>query len=165
LFDNAPGVANNHQDTDGDAIGDAIDPTPNYSNPALGDPGLGMGGPYTLLAGSHLLVDYQMIVATPPGAFGHIDLDFGQDGIYDATFFGPLSQTTAGVIDIPPNLFVSSTWDLNTPGSFELFAKAFAPGMSSQYETISGAIDLPEASSWAMIALVATFAIAFRFRS
>src|SRR4051812_13003270 len=52
LVDNAPGVANDQADNDADGIGNVIDPTPNNSNPALGDPGLGMLGPYTIFSGS-----------------------------------------------------------------------------------------------------------------
>src|SRR5689334_1472796 len=88
LVDNAPGTSNVSQvDTDADQIGDAIDPTPFGSNPALGDPGLGVGGPYTIPLGTHAFIDYLMTLQTPPGSFGHIDLDFGGDSVYDATYF------------------------------------------------------------------------------
>ena len=55
-------------DTDNDGIGDIIDPTPSVSNPALGDPGLGMLGPYTIASGSSVALDYIMTLQTPPGA-------------------------------------------------------------------------------------------------
>lgn len=154
VFDNAPGLANNQADLDNDGIGDVIDPTPSNSNPYLGDPGLGLGGPYTITAGSHVLVDYLMMFATPPGGYGHIDLDLGGDGIYDAIYFGPLTGSYS-VIDIPPSLYTSPLWDLNTPGTYVLHAKAYAPGMVSQFDSIVDPITVvaPEPASLSLLAV------------
>src|SRR4029079_16284486 len=105
LVDNAPGFFDPSQvDADADQIGDVIDPTPFNSNPALGDPGLGMLGPYTISSGSSVALDYVMTLQTPPGAWGHIDLDLGGNGIYDATYFGPLT-TSFNQIVIPAGMF------------------------------------------------------------
>lgn len=152
LFDNAPGIANNQADMDADLIGDVVDPTPTQSNPNLGDPFLGMNGPHTIAAGAHVFVDYLMMNFEPPGQWGHIDLDLGGNGIYDATYFGPLTSVL-NQIDIAPGLFVDSTWDLNTPGTYLLHALAYGPGSSSQNYTISGAIVLPEPGT-AMLSMV-----------
>jgi hypothetical protein len=144
LVDNAPGFFDVSQmDSDMDQIGDVIDPTPSQSVPNLGDPFLGMNGPHTISAGAHVFVDYLMMNFAPPGQWGHIDLDLGGNGVYDATYFGPLTSAL-NQIDISPSLFVDSTWDLNTPGTYVLHALAYGPGSFSQNYTISGAIVLPE---------------------
>ena len=116
IFDNAPGIANDQADLDNDGIGDVIDPTPASSNPFLGDPGLALFPTAPISAATHLLIPYTMTLATPPGAWGHIDLDFAGDGSWDATYFGPL-DTNLDTIDISPALFVG-------------------PGMSSQSDSI-----------------------------
>lgn len=161
LFDNAPGAANNQADADADLIGDVIDPTPNGSNPSLGDPFLGMNGPHTIAAGAHVFVDYLMLSFEPPGQWGHIDLDFGGNGVYDATYFGPLTFSL-NQIDVPPALFVDPTWNLNVPGSYVLHALAYGPGSSSQNYTISGAIVTPEPATVALLAIAGFVAIACR---
>jgi hypothetical protein len=161
LVDNAPGIANNQQDTDADQIGDIIDPTPNNSNPALGDPGLGMLGPYTITTGSHAFLDYLMVLGTPPGAWGYIDLDFGGNGIYDATYFGPLTANF-NQIDIPPNLYVDGTWNLNAVGSYQVFAKAFGPGMHSQNDTITGVNVVPEPGAIALLSVGCALLVMWR---
>ena len=143
LVDNAPGIANNQADTDADQIGDIIDPTPVNSNPNLGDPGLGMLGPYTISSGSSVALDYLML-QTPPGAWGHIDLDLGGNGIYDATFFGPLT-TSLNQITIPAGQYeLPGLYSQTVPGSYAIYAKAFGPGMTSQFETITGVNVVPE---------------------
>lgn len=147
LTDFAPGVPDNQMDTDNDHIGDIIDPTPNSSNPYLGDPGLGITGPYTINAGDHLFVDYLMTLAAPPGNWGYIDLDLGGDGTYDATYFGPLDPTFNS-IDIPPSFFTSPLWDLNTPGTYELHALAYGPAMHSDNYTITNAVVVPEPTTF-----------------
>ena len=126
FLDNAPGVANNQADTDADGIGDVIDPTPSLSNPNLGDPGLGVSSSPPILTGGTATFDYLMTLATPPGSFGRIELDFDLDNTTDAVFFGPL---TAGIntISIPANFFVNASWDLNTPGLYTVGMKAYAP--------------------------------------
>lgn len=134
-FDNAPGVANDQQDMDADGIGDVIDPTPAMSNPSLGDPGLGLFAPTPITAGSHVFLPYTMTIATPPGGWGHIDLDFGADGIIDATYFGPLDSTT-NLMDISPSLYSSALWDLNTPGTYTFQAWAVGPGRVSENPSI-----------------------------
>jgi hypothetical protein len=163
LVDNAPGVANDQADTDADAIGDAIDPTPVNSNPFLGDPGLGMLGPYTISAGSHAFLDYSMILQTPPGGWGHIDLDFGQNGTYDATYFGPLTASL-DQINVAPSLFVDPTWNLNAVGNYVLFAKAFGPGMTSQFDTITGVNVVPEPGTLALLAIGGAVTVCWRQR-
>lgn len=90
-----------------------------------------MNGPHTIAAGAHVFVDYLMMNFEPPGQWGHIDLDLGGNGIYDATYFGPLTSVL-NQIDIAPGLFVDSTWDLNTPGTYLLHALAYGPGSSSR---------------------------------
>jgi hypothetical protein len=150
LVDNAPGAFDPSQvDADADQIGDIIDPTPVNSNPFLGDPGLGMGGPYTIAAGSSASLGYLMMLATPPGGWGHIDLDFGGNGVYDATYFGPLT-TSMNQITITPALYVDPTWNLNVAGSYTVYAKAYGPGMQSQFETISGVNVTPEPAGMAL---------------
>jgi hypothetical protein len=151
LVDNAPGIANNQADTDADGIGDAVDPTPNNSNPALGDPGLGMLGPYTIPSGSSVALDYLMVLQTPPGAWGYIDLDLGGNGVYDATFFGPLTANFNQII-IPPNQYeLPGLYSQNVPGSYLIHAKAFGPGMHSQFETITGVNVIPEPATLLML--------------
>jgi hypothetical protein len=155
LFDNAPGVANNQADIDADGIGDVIDPTPNNSNPALGDPGLGMLGPYTILSGSSVSLDYEMVLQVPPGAWGHIDLDLGGNGIYDATYFGPLTSSYNQIV-IPPNQYeIAGVYSQNIPGTYAIYAKAFGPGMQSQNETITSVKVIPEPASISFVAMVA----------
>jgi hypothetical protein len=155
LFDNAPGVANNQADTDNDGIGDVIDPTPSNSNPALGDPGLGMLGPYTIVSGSSVSLDYEMVLQVPPGAWGHIDLDLGGNGIYDATYFGPLASTFNQIV-IPPNQYeIAGVYSQNIPGVYAIYAKAFGPGMQSQFETITGVNVIPEPASISFAAMAA----------
>ena len=151
LVDNAPGTFDPSQvDTDADLIGDIIDPTPSLSDPALGDPGLGMNGPPAPIpAGSTAYFDYQMMLGVPPGAFGHIDLDFGGNGVFDATYFGPLTASI-NQIALAANLFVDSTWDLNTPGYYTLHAKAYGPGMSTQNVTITNVTVIPEPAALAL---------------
>lgn len=164
LMDNAPGVSNNQQDADADGIGDIIDPTPINSNPFLGDPGLALGAPSTISAGSQAQIPYLVVLATPPGAFGHIDLDLGADGIYDATYFGPLTSSLNN-IDIAPSLFVDALWDLNTPGTYVLHAKAFGPGMSSQFVSITNVNVVPECASFILIATGAAGIVLVRRRN
>lgn len=151
LFDSAPGAFNPFQeDADMDQIGDVIDPTPSTSVPNLGDPGLGMNGPISPLPpGSTAIFDYLMFYAVPPGAFGHIDLDFGGNGIYDATYFGPLTANFLQ-FSVLANLFVDSTWDLNTAGFYLMYAKAYGPGMSSANVTINGVTITPEPTTCAL---------------
>jgi hypothetical protein len=167
LLDNAPGTSNVSQiDTDNDGIGDAIDPTPVNSNPALGDPGLLLGAPSNVPLGSHAFINYLTVLQTPPGGFGHIDLDFGGDSTYDATYFGPLTASL-NVIDIPPSLFSGAQWDLNTPGTYTIYMKAFGPAMSSQFDSITNVtVVLPEpASAAAAFALLVTLSSARRRRT
>src|SRR4051812_23034836 len=135
LVDNAPGAFDPSQvDADADQIGDIIDPTPFGSNPFLGDPGLGMLGPYTIPSGSSVALDYLMALQTPPGAWGHIDLDLGGNGIYDATYFGPIT-TSFNQIVIPAGMFeLPGLYSQTVPGSYQVYAKAFGPGMQSQFE-------------------------------
>jgi hypothetical protein len=150
LVDNAPGIANNQADSDADQIGDVIDPTPSSSVPNLGDPGLGMLGPYTISSGSSVALDYLMVLQTPPGAWGHIDLDFGGDAIYDATYFGPLTASL-NQIPIPAGQFeLPGLYSQTVPGSYTVYAKAFGPGMSSQNATITGVNVVPEPTSLLM---------------
>ena len=165
LFDNAAGLSNPSQtDLDADLIGDPIDPTPSNSNPYFGDMVLGMNGPYTIAAGTHVFVDYLMMAFEPAGQFGHIDLDLGGNGVYDATYFGPLTFSL-NQIDIPPALFVDPTWNLNVPDSYTLHALAFGPGGSSQNYTISGAIVVaPEPTTIALIALAGLGLLGLRRR-
>lgn len=163
LVDNAPGTANPSQvDTDADQIGDIIDPTPVNSNPALGDPGLGMLGPYTIASGSSVALDYIMTLQTPPGAWGYIDLDLGGNGIYDATYFGPLTTASYNQIVIPAGMFeLAGLYSQTVPGSYQVFAKAFGPGMHSQFETITGVNVVPEPATLLM-AFSAILATMFR---
>jgi hypothetical protein len=153
LIDNAPGISNPSQvDTDADQIGDIIDPTPVNSNPALGDPGLGFGGPYTIASGSSVAIDYLMIFQSPPGAWGHIDLDLGGDSVYDATYFGPLT-TSINQIVIPAGMFeLPGLYSQTVPGYYQVFAKAYGPGMQSQNETITNVKVVPEPSAMLMLA-------------
>jgi len=154
LMDNAPGAFDPSQvDADADQIGDIIDPTPMNSNPALGDPGLGMLGPYTIASGSNVALDYIMNSQTPPGAWGHIDLDFGGNGVYDATWFGPLITAGYNQIVIPAGMFeLPGLYSQTVPGSYQVFAKAYGPGMHSQFETITGVNVVPEpATLWALL--------------
>lgn len=151
LFDNAPGAVNNQADLDADLIGDVIDPTPVNSNPYLGDPGLLLGAPYTISSGSNVTIDYLMVV-TPPGAWGYIDLDLGGNGIYDATYFGPLSTSLSQIL-IPVNQFeIPGLYSQNVPGSYPIYAKAFGPGMTSQFNSITGVNVVPEPTTLAMFA-------------
>lgn len=145
LTDFAPGVVDNQMDTDNDGIGDIIDPTPNVSNPALGDPGLGMLGPYTINSGSSVALEYIMNLQTPPGAWGYIDLDFGSDNIYDATYFGPLTMANYNQIVIPAGMFeLPGLYSQTVLGYYQIYAKAFGPGMHSQFETIQNVNVVPE---------------------
>ncbi len=129
LFDNAPGTANNQADADADGIGDIIDPTPNASNPNLGDPGFILAPAMPIVAGANANFDY-LVLVTPPGGWGRIELDFDQDNVADAVFFGPLTAVM-DTISIPAGLFVDPLWDLYTPGTYTVAMKAYAPGMSS----------------------------------
>lgn len=164
LFDNAPGLSNPSQtDLDADLIGDPIDPTPSNNNPNFGDMVLGMNGPHAIAAGAHVFVDYLMMAFEPAGQFGHIDLDLGGNGVYDATYFGPLTFSF-NQIDIPPSLFVDPTWNLNVPGSYTLHALAHGPGGSSHNYTISGAIVLPEPATLALVGLAGLAVLGLRRR-
>ena len=132
LLDNAPGTPNVAQfDTDNDGIGDAIDPTPVNSNPSLGDPGLLLAPALPIPAGGSASFDYLVVLATPPGGWGRIELDFDLDTVTDAVYFGPLTAAI-NTITIPAGLFVGATWDLYTPGTYTVGMKAYGPGMSSQ---------------------------------
>jgi hypothetical protein len=153
LVDNAPGTFDPSQvDTDADQIGDIIDPTPVNSNPALGDPGLGFFGPYTIPSGSSVAIDYLMTLQTPPGAWGHIDLDLGGNGVYDATWFGPLTASVNQIV-IPAGMFeLSGLYSQTVAGSYQVYAKAYGPGMQSQFETITGVNVVPEPTTlWALL--------------
>jgi hypothetical protein len=158
LTDNAPGFFDPSQiDTDNDQIGDVIDPTPFNSDPNLGDPFLGMGGPYTIASGSSVSLDYLMMSQTPPGAWGHIDLDLGGNGVYDATFFGPLTASLDQIV-IPAGLFeIPGLYSQTVPGSYAVHGKAFGPGMSSQFETITGVIVVPVPEPASLFMLLAGF--------
>jgi hypothetical protein len=160
VFDNAPGVANNQADADMDQIGDVIDPTPVGSNPNLGDPGLGWGAPSNVPAGSPAQIPYIMMLAAPPGDFGHIDLDLNSDSTYDATYFGPLT-TSLNILSIPANLFIDPGWNLNLPGTYIMQGKAFGPGRSSQNFSITGVTVVPEPT---MLSLLAASVICLRRR-
>ena len=150
LVDNAPGTPNPDQlESDTDGIGDVIDPTPFNANPSLGDPGLGIFDPLPHAAGSTVGYDYFMTISAPPGGFGHIDLDFGGNGVFDATYFGPLT-TNIDQFSVAASLFVDGTWNLNAPGTYTLHARAYGPGMSSQNETISNVTITPEPASFAL---------------
>jgi hypothetical protein len=135
LFDNAPGFFDPSQvDMDADQIGDVIDPTPSNSNPALGDPGLGMLGPYTIASGSSVALDYIMNLQTPPGAWGHVDLDLGGNGVYDATYFGPLTTSGYNQIVIPSGMFeLPGLYSQTVAGSYLVYAKEFGPGLQSKF--------------------------------
>jgi Thrombospondin type 3 repeat len=151
LVDNAPGVANDQADNDADGIGNVIDPTPNNSNPALGDPGLGMLGPYTIFSGSSVSLDYAMVLQVPPGAWGHVDLDLGGNGVYDATYFGPLTASFNQIV-IPPNQYeIPGVYSQNVLGSYAIYAKAFGPGMQSQNVTITNVNVIPEPASLCLV--------------
>jgi hypothetical protein len=154
LFDNAPGVANDQADNDADGIGNVIDPTPNNSNPALGDPGLGMLGPYTIFSGSSVSLDYKMTLQVPPGAWGHVDLDLGGNGVYDATYFGPLTSSFNQIV-IPANQYeIPGVYSQNVLGSYAIYAAAFGPGMQTQNVTITGVNVIPEPASVCLLAAV-----------
>ncbi|MFO0792041.1 MAG: hypothetical protein U0805_21475 [Pirellulales bacterium] len=166
LFDNAPGAFDPSQvDTDADLIGDIIDPTPSNSNPALGDPGLGFGGPYTINSGANVSIDYLMVLQTPPGAWGYIDLDLGGNGVYDATYFGPLTASTNQIV-IPAGMFeLPGLYSQTVPGSYTIFAKAFGPGMHSQFETITNVNVIPEPAAALLFAVGSLIAFKCRRRS
>src|ERR1041384_562187 len=62
--------------------------------------------PAPIPPGGTAVFDYQMMFnppypITPPGDYGYIDLDFGGNGVFDATYFGPLRS--------PPEAPPSST--------------------------------------------------------
>jgi hypothetical protein len=137
LLDNAPGTSNPSQvDNDADGIGDAVDPTPSMNNPALGDPGLLLGAPTNVPIGTHAFLSYAAAVQTPPGGFGHIDIDFGGDNTVDAVYFGPLTGSV-NQIDIAPSVYSALDWNLNALGTYTAYMKAFGPGMSSQNAAIT----------------------------
>jgi hypothetical protein len=154
VVDNAPGTFNSDQtDTDNDGIGDAIDPTPGNSNPSLGDPGLGIYAPPSILPGGTASFPYT-VLTTPPGAWGQILLDFDLDNLADAVAFGTL-DTSIQTISIPANVFVGSSWDLYTPGTYTVAMKAFAPGMASQFWALPNVtvLPVPEPGTVALVAL------------
>jgi hypothetical protein len=155
VFDNAPNVSNPTQnDLDMDQIGDVIDPTPTSTGPFLGDLGLTIGGPYTIAAGAQLNIAYN--VATPVwGHYGHIDLDLGGDGIFDATYFGSLDGT-AGTINIGPGLHTDAFWDTNTPGIYTLKAQAFGPGGDSSILSATVTVVPEPGSALAIIIVLAS---------
>jgi hypothetical protein len=158
LSDNAPGAFNNQADMDADGIGDVIDPTPSLSNPFLGDPGLGVYAPPSIPPGGSASLPY-VLLTTPPGAWGQIVLDFDLDNIVDAVYFGPLS-TSIDTLTIPASLYVGSTWDLYTPGTYTVGMKAWAPGMQSQnwaYPNVT--VEVPEPTSLVLAACGAGFAM------
>ncbi len=167
LLDNAPGTSNPFQeDMDTDQIGDAIDPTPTTSVPNLGDPFLGIAPALSITAGSNANFDYILMNAAPPGTWGHIDLDFDQDTVTDAVYFGPLT-TSFNSMSIPPSLYVGPTWDLYTPGTYTVAMKAYGPGMHSQYWALPNVtvLPVPEPSSLVLVVLgAAAAAIAWRRR-
>jgi hypothetical protein len=152
VFDNAPNFSNPGQnDLDGDQIGDVIDPTPTSPGPFLGDLGLTIGGPYTIAPGAQLNVGYN--VATPVwGNYGHIDLDLGGDGTFDATYFGSLDGT-AGTINIGPGLHTDAFWDTNTAGIYTLKAQAFGPGGDSSIVSATVTV-VPEPAGSALTAIL-----------
>jgi hypothetical protein len=167
LVDNAPGAFDPSQiDSDADQIGDIIDPTPFNSNPALGDPGLGFGGPYTIPSGSSVGIDYVMTLQTPPGAWGHVDLDLGGNGVYDATWFGPLTASVNQIV-IPAGMFeLPGLYSQTVAGSYQVFAKAFGPGMQSQFETITNVNVVPEPMTlWAVLSATLTGVLRRRART
>src|SRR5262249_25955281 len=113
--------------------------------------GLGMLGPYTIPSGSSVALDYIMNLQTPPGAWGHIDLDLGGNGIYDATYFGPLTMSYNQIV-IPTGMFeLPGLYSQPVPGSYQVFAKAFGPGMQSQFETITNVNVVPEPATALML--------------
>lgn len=167
-LDNAPGAANPFQeDSDADQIGDAIDPTPSTSVPNLGDPGLLLGPAAPIPAGNSGSFNYLVVLATPPGGWGRIELDFGLDLSVDAIYFGPLTSIT-NAISVPASLYVSSNWDLNTPGNYSVGMKAYGPGMYSQNwaQSVITVLPVPEPSAVVLAGLGAiAVGIAARRRS
>lgn len=161
LLDNAPGTSNPSQvDTDNDGIGDDIDPTPVNSNPNLGDPLLILGVPVPITAGSNANFSY-LTLNTPPGSWGRIELDFDLDTSADAIYFGPLSSST-NTLSIPASLYVGSSWDLYTPGTYFVGMRVFAPGMSSQgwAQPFINVQPVPEPGSLTLAGLGAAMAVA-----
>lgn len=153
LGDIAPGVPDNQADTDADGIGDAIDPS-SATTPYLGDIELGIYPSPLIPAGGAATIIYSIGVNPPhnpaPGDWGHIDLDFGADGIYDATYFGPLTVAPLS-FSIPANFFVSPSWNLNTPGTYQYAALGYAPATYSQNEAFPSVIVTPEPATFAAL--------------
>lgn len=158
--DNAPGAFNPFQeDTDADLIGDAIDPTPSTSVPFLGDPGLLLGPAAPITAGGSGVFNYLVVLGTPPGGWGRIELDFGLDASVDAIYFGPLTSTTDS-ITVPASLYVGAGWDLNTPGTYFVGMKAYGPGMASAGwgQSFINVLPVPEPSGLILASLGAAVA-------
>ena len=125
-----------------------------------------MLGPYTIASGSSVALDYIMTLQTPPGAWGYIDLDFGGNGIYDATYFGPLTMAGYNQIVIPGGMFeLPGLYSQTIPGFYQVFAKAYGPGMYSQFETITGVNVVPEPATLAMMLTTIFATLAARRRS
>lgn len=156
LVDFAPGVFDNGSDLDNDGIGDAIDPTPTGSNPNLGPMLLGIAPVTPIPQGGTAIFDYiggaLPFYPEPPGAYGYIDLDFGGDATFDATYFGPLTLNFLPLA-VPANFFTAGNWNLNQPGTYALHATARAPGMSTQGPTLTSVTVTPEPSSLLLAAL------------
>lgn len=163
VVDNAPGVANNQADLDADLIGDVIDPTPNLSNPFLGDPGLGLYPTLPILAGASAAIDYATFLTPTPGGWGQILLDLGGDSTFDAVYFGSLTASL-DTITIPANLYVSTGWDLNTPGTYAIWTKAIGPGVQTQNVSITSIVVLPvpEPATIGLLGLAAAMAACWR---
>ena len=165
VVDNAPGAANNQADIDADGIGDVIDPTPNASNPFLGDPGLGLYPTLPILAGASAAIDYATFSTPTPGGWGQILLDFGGDSTFDAIYFGSLTASL-DTISIPANLYVSTGWDLNTPGTYAIWTKAIGPGVQTQNVSITSIVVLPvpEPTTMGLLAVAIVAGVSWRHR-
>jgi hypothetical protein len=138
-------------DSDNDHIGDAIDPTPLSPGPFI-NINFALTGSYTVPAGAGVTINYTTGTA-PVANFGYIELFLQPSSSPDAYVFQSLA-TPGGSFFIPAGLVtIPGLWDLNTPGTYNVEAWAFGPGVDQGYK--GGAVQVTVVPEPATLTLLA----------
>jgi hypothetical protein len=132
LVDNAPGASNpGQEDNDADLIGNIIDLSPSTPNPGSVPISLTFSGPTSILAGQDWLFSLTPS-DTPIGGWGQLAFTLGTGS--QAYYLGPLTGGSPQSLSIPASLYTTATWDLNTPGTYQMLVQAGGPGVNSSQQ-------------------------------